>query len=38
MHLIGFRNSTAYTSAVFPKFRQSYNSSFKGEENVGIIW
>jgi len=38
MHLIGFRNSAAYTSAVFATFRQSYSSSFKDDENVGIIW
>lgn len=37
MHLIGFRNSAAYTSAVFPMFRQNYSYSFKGDENMGII-
>ena len=38
MHLIGFRNSAAYTSAVFPTFRQHYSYSLKGDENMGIIW
>jgi len=38
MHLIGFRNSVEYTSAVFPTFRQNYSSSLKGDENMGIIW
>ena len=38
MQLSGFRNSAAYTSTVFPTFRQNYSSSFKGDENMGIIW
>jgi len=38
MHLIGFFNSAAYTSAVFPTFRQNYCSSLKSDENIGIIW